>query len=193
MGNNSDNKNTGLKVALALVSILLVVSLIAIVYIYTNPPNTQNNIETSPTENGGTSVNELQERVNELQSELDSLNSSHNDYVATHSYTNSKYEECNDTINSLRAPDLVTRLGMSDQRPFLQTPYFHVSGEVWNVGTDAATNCKLHVIIYQGAVVTEDTYINLGTIPGRDYTSVDSKVYYEGSALTDWSVTPEWD
>ena len=95
-------------------------------------------------------------------------------------------------VFSLKAPKLVTRLSASDQRPLFQTPYFHVYGEVWNVGTNMAYNCKLHIIIYQGAVVAEDTYINLGIIEGEDFASVDSKVYYEGSALTDWSIIPEW-
>jgi hypothetical protein len=82
---------------------------------------------------------------------------------------------------------------LTDERPILQTPYLHVSGEVWNVGTNTATNCKLHIVLYQGAVVAEDTYINLGTIIGRDYTSVDSQIFYQGSELTNWTLSPEWD
>jgi len=235
MGDNSNNKNTGLKVALALVSIFLIVSLIAVYYVYTNPPNTQDQIsslqnqkaslenqvtdlqsqindlenqietlESQQTEDGGT---DLQSQINDLQSQLDGLQTTYDNYVSTHSYSNSEYNNLvsevttlggqiaslQNEVDSLKASKLVTRLGVSDQRPFLQTPYFHVSGEVWNVGTNTAINCKLHVILYQGSVVAEDTYINLGTISGEYFTSVDERVYYQGSSLTSWSVSPEWD
>jgi len=93
----------------------------------------------------------------------------------------------------LKAANLVTRLGATDEKPWLSTDYLHVTGSVINVGTNAAYNCKLHVILYQGQTVAKDTYINLGTIVGEGYVDVDEKVYYEGSALTNWSITPEWD
>ena len=96
-------------------------------------------------------------------------------------------------VDSLKASKIVTRLGASDQKPWLATDYLSVSGSVWNVGTNAAYNCKLRVILYQGQTVAKDTYINLGTINGEAYVDVDEKVYYEGSALTDWNITPEWE
>jgi competence protein ComGC len=185
---------TGLKIALAVVSILLMISLIANIYFYSK-------------QYGITSDSGLETQVADLQSQVNSLTTTHDNYVSTHSHSNSEYDtlqsdynnymanhhHTDSEYNALEASELVTRLGANDERPWLQTPYFHISGEVWNVGTNAAYNCKLHIIIYQGAVVAEDTYINLGTINGKTFTSVDSKIYYEGSELTNWEILPEWE
>ena len=96
-------------------------------------------------------------------------------------------------IDSLKASKLITSLGVTDQKPWLSTDYLQVTGTVWNVGTNTANNCKLHVILYQGQTIAKDTYINLGAINGETSVSINEKVYYEGSALTDWDITPEWD
>ena len=231
MNDSSNNKNTGLKVALALVSIVLIMSLIAVYYFYTNPSDNQEdvssllsqksalesqvsnlqsqidslenqieNLQNQQPTDSGTQSTDLQSQINDLQSQLDGLQTTYDNYVSTHSYSNSEYNDLQNQISnlqsevdSLKASKLVTRLGVSDQRPLLQTPYFHVSGEVWNVGTNTAYNCRLHVVLYQESVVAEDTYINLGTISGEDFTSVDSKVYYEGSSITGYTLSPEWD
>ena len=229
MSNNPNNKNTGLKVALVLVSIILIISLIAVFYVYTNPPDTQNEISNLQDQKASleSQVNDLQNQISglqtqidalenqqptdnqgtDLQSQLNQLQSTYDNYVSTHGYSNEEYNEqvaivttqggqitaLQTQVASLSAPDLVTRLGLNDERPILQTPYFHVYGEVWNVGTNTATNCKLHIVLYQGAVVAEDTYVNLGVIYGRDYASVDSQIFYQGSALTNWTLSPEWD
>ena len=204
-----------LKIALAVVSILFIISLIANFYFYSRQygisPDSGLESQVADLQSQVDSLtsdkNNLQSQVTDLQSQLNELQTTYDNYVSTHSYSNEEYNDMvtilttqgvkmadlENQINVLKAPYLVTRLGMGDERPWFQTPYFHVSGEVWNVGTNTATNCKLHVILYQGSVVAEDTYINLGTISGRTYTSVDSKIYYEGSALTNWNITPEWD
>ena len=93
-------------------------------------------------------------------------------------------------VNSLRAPQFVWKIDITDSRPFLQTPRAIVKGDIWNVGTSAC-NCRLHVVIYQGAVIAEDTYINVGTINGRYYRSVNSEIFYDGSEITSYEVTPE--
>jgi hypothetical protein len=49
-----------------------------------------------------------------------------------------------------------------------------------NVGTDTAYNATLYVEAFQGAVLTLNTTISLGTINGGNYTSVDSQVVYPG-------------
>ena len=97
-------------------------------------------------------------------------------------------------INRLTASRLITRLGSTDQRPYPTTTYVHIIGSVWNVGTTPAYNCTLHVILYRGhTYVVEDTYIRLGTIKGEAFADVDTKIHYEGSELTSWSITPEWE
>ena len=89
---------------------------------------------------------------------------------------------------------LVTRVGGSDMRYNYsdQRIRFFITGEVWNVGTEAAVNCSLHVTLYQGDTVANDTYIELGTIAGGSFTEVASHIYYTGDALTKWTITPEY-
>ena len=88
---------------------------------------------------------------------------------------------------------LVTRLGANDMRYNYsgQDLRLYITGEVWNVGTEAAQNCSLHVVLYQGDTVAKDTYIKLGTIAGGSYTGVTRNIYYTGDALTRWTITPE--
>ncbi len=74
-----------------------------------------------------------------------------------------------------------------------QETRLYISGEIWNVGTSAARNCRLHVTLYQGVTVANDTYVELGTINVGSYVDVASNVYYTGNALTNWNLTPECD
>jgi len=74
-----------------------------------------------------------------------------------------------------------------------QETRLYISGEMWNVGTSAAHNCRLHVTLYQGVTVAKDTYIELGIIDVGSYVDVASNVYYTGNALTNWTLTPECD
>jgi regulator of replication initiation timing len=89
---------------------------------------------------------------------------------------------------------LVTRLGASDMRYNYsgQDLRLYITGEVWNVGTEAVQNCSLHVTLYQGYTVAKDTYIELGTINGGSYTEVARNIYYTGDKLTKWTITPEF-
>jgi hypothetical protein len=88
---------------------------------------------------------------------------------------------------------LVTRIGASDMRYNYsgQEIRLYITGEVWNVGTEAAQNCRLHVVLYRGVNVAKDTYIELGTIIGGSYTEVATNIYYAGDKLTNWVITPE--
>jgi len=81
----------------------------------------------------------------------------------------------------------------TDNRPLFQTPYMHITGEVVNVGTHTAYNCKLHVILKQREVVAEDTYIIIGTIVGEGSATVDSKIYYNGETPSVYQASLEWD
>jgi hypothetical protein len=151
-------------------------------------------------------------QVNTLNDEKNTLTATHQTYVSTHGHINSEYDnldnykgqletwlagnltELNETIKQLRTPKLVkVNFGASDEKPWLSADYLRIYGVVLNVGSDAARNCKLHVVLYQsGGVVAKDTYIDLGTINGEGWTNVNTNVYYEGSALTSWTITPQW-
>jgi len=166
--------------------------------------------------------NQLQACLDGNLTAYNSLQSTYTDYVNSHSHTNAEYQSLQtqiaslqnevDDLNSqiqsknaqiaslqnqladLQAPKLIkVNLKSDDNRPWLGTPYLHVYGEICNVGTNTAYNCKLHVVAYQsGGVVAIDTYILLGSISGQSWVSVDGSPTYSGGALTGWSVTPEW-
>jgi len=105
--------------------------------------------------------------------------------------------ELEDQLNALsrEGPRLITRLGASDMRFNYtgQETRLYISGEIWNVGTSAARNSRLHVTLNQGGTVANDTYVELGTIDVGSYVDVASNVYYTGNALTNWTLTPECD
>jgi regulator of replication initiation timing len=102
-------------------------------------------------------------------------------------------------IDQIGTPKILTRLGATDVRstpaaghPWSGVIRFYISGEVWNMGTGAAKDCKLHVTLYQGDAVANDTYVELGTINAGSYTDVAANIYYTGEALTNWTINPEY-
>ena len=125
--------------------------------------------------------------------EYASLQSAYDNYVNTHYYSDSQYNTLINEIDSLKAAKIIfVNLSVQDTRTWYGTPYLHFSGEICNVGTNTAYNCKIHVVAYQGSVIAIDTYIVLGTIEGESWQSIDENVYYSGSAITSWTATPEW-
>ena len=128
----------------------------------------------------------LSNQVRKLQNQTSSLQTE-----------NSKFKSKNAELSLLsqeKAPaKLVTRLGANDMRYNYsgQDIRLYITGEVWNVGTEMAQNCSLHVILYQGVTVAEDTYISLGNIAGGSFMDVARNIYYTGEALTNWTITPE--
>ena len=63
---------------------------------------------------------------------------------------------------------------------------------VVNVGSDTASDCKLHVVLYQGSVVANETDLSLGSISGGNWVAADENVYYAGSSLSSFSVMQTW-
>jgi hypothetical protein len=97
-----------------------------------------------------------------------------------------------------KGPRLITKLGTTDVKidhtayHSNQTRLF-IEGEVWNIGAQEAKDCNLHVILYQGSNVANDTYIQLGTINALDCVNVRTDIYYNtGEQLTNWEITPEY-
>jgi TolA-binding protein len=124
-------------------------------------------------------IADLQNQVAQLQSENNNLNS--------------QISSLQSQINSLKAANLISvNMKYEDNRPFLQDAYMHVYGYVANTGTNTANNAKIHVIIYQGATVAKDTTVTLGSISGKSSASVDTKIYYTGSAITTYSANLEF-
>ena len=120
---------------------------------------------------------ELRDEVDDLQNETASLQSQLSQ------------------LDQEEGPKLVTRLGANDMRFTYQGQDFrlYVSGEVWNVGTSTAHNCRLHVTLYVGTVVAKEAYFELGTINAGSFVDVASNVYYAyPNALTNWTIVPEY-
>jgi hypothetical protein len=137
--------------------------------------------------------NGLQKQVNELESQVANLQ---DEKVNLQNQLHSR-------LNQTQTPMLVTRLGTDDVRGprYVNHPWgrirFYVSGEVWNVGSVAANNSKLHVILYQfilyqGNTKANDTYVELGKIEAGSFVDVAANINYEGDALTSWTITPEY-
>jgi regulator of replication initiation timing len=97
-----------------------------------------------------------------------------------------------------KGPRLITKLGTTDVKidhtahHSNQTRLF-IEGVVWNIGVQVANDCRLHIILYQGNNVANDTYIELGTINALDCANVRTDIYYyTGERLTNWKITPEY-
>jgi len=119
-----------------------------------------------------TEINQLQDRVGSLEAEISQLQ---------------------EEVERLEAPKLVlVNLKSDDVRPWSGTPYLHIYGEICNVGEKTAYDSKLHVVAYRDSNVTIDKYITLGSIEGGSWETVDEKIYYTGSSLGNWTITPEW-
>jgi hypothetical protein len=102
-------------------------------------------------------------------------------------------------IKQTGAPKIITRLGATDVRstpaaghPWSGVIRFYISGEVWNMGTGSASNCRLHITLYQGEIVANDTYVEIGTIKAGSYVDVAANIFYIGEALTNWLIIPEY-
>jgi regulator of replication initiation timing len=142
-----------------------------------------------------TQITNLENQTAYLQNQTDSLQSE-----------NSKLQDENaaiqnqiDQVRLTGAPKIVTRLGATDVRstpaaghPWSGVIRFYISGEVWNLGTGSARDCRLHVTLYQGDNVANDTYVELGTINAGSYVDVAANIYYSGEALTNWAIIPEY-
>jgi len=128
-------------------------------------------------------ISSLQAQNNQLQTWLDGN-------VSQNANLRGQADSLQNQVNSLEAPKLIeVNLTADDNRPPPpQQTYLHVYGYVCNVGTDTAYNAILYVEAFNGAVLTLNTTISLGTINGGSYTSVNSQVVYPGFPLTAWHV-----
>jgi hypothetical protein len=162
-----------LKFAFVILTVILTVSLLANAFLYTR--------QFSLTNSG------LQKQVTLLENQLSNLQDEKVNLQ----------NQLQNRLNQTPTAQLETRLGTSDIRypPYANHPWggirFYVSGEVWNVGSVAANNSKLHIILYQGSVKANDTYVYLGTIEAGSFVDVAANIRYIGDALTNWVIIPE--
>lgn len=210
--NEHVNKNMSLKIVVVVVSILLVLTTCTSIYLYTAPDiELENQVNSLIIERDSLKqqvfdliverdalptpdqVNSLIAERDTLKQQVNALTNERDDLEAQIIYLQATISTIQGQVDALRAPKLVTALAVVDQRPLFQTPYFEITGTVWNVGSETATNCRLHVIMYQGSTIAENTYITLSTINGESYRNVDEQIFYVGSQITDWEIIPEMD
>ncbi len=209
------------KFALALISVILVASLAANAYFYIqqNSFSTDNALLHNQVTALQGQLATAQQQANNLQNEKENVNNqmallesqeTHlknqianlQNQVSWLQNENDNFQRENANLKSQlyypREPQLVTRLGVSDvlYNPRYTgnslIPRLYIQGEVWNAGDKTAYNCRLHVTIYQNNVAINDTTIELGTIEPWSFVSVSRNIYYEGTRLTNWTITPEF-
>ncbi len=173
---------------------LIVVLLISNVWVYMTLQT-----QTSQLQSVQDELQSVQDELHSVQGQLSSLNATYmslnatyNAYVATHSYTDAEYSALEDELYAYKASKLnLLNLQSSDEWS-VDAPYLRVFGEVWNVGSDIAYDCRLHVTAYQDAVKAIDSWIGLGTILGENRKSLDVDIAYLGEPLTAWNITAHW-
>jgi TolA-binding protein len=204
------------KLAMIAISVILIGSLAANTYFYsqqqshlavTNDLKKQAADLQSQLANLGNQTDNLQNRKSSLETQLASLESRlENLHTQINSLENGNSNLQNENANiqsqiiQVGTPKIVTRIGATDvrQSPAAGHPWsgrirLYVSGEVWNVGSGVAQNVRLHVTLYQGDAVANETYIELGTINAGSWADAASNIYYAGDALTNWTIIPEHD
>jgi len=174
-------KELDIKVVLTATTVILLASLLANAYLWIQ----QNQITALENqENLKNQIIDLQHQLYNLQTENENLQR--------------KNANLEHQLYYEREPFLVTRLGVSDvlynpqYRGKSLIPRLYIQGEVWNIGDKIAFNCSLHVVLYQGNVVANETYIELGDIQPWSLVKVDRNIYYEGERLTNWTITPQF-
>jgi hypothetical protein len=96
-------------------------------------------------------------------------------------------------IDELETPLLINiSLSGFDVRPLNQTPYLQIYGYIVNLHQKPAYQSQVRATAYQGQVSALDTYVNLGTIAGENFTIVDARLYYVGDNLTSWNFLLYW-
>ncbi len=203
------------KLALILVSIILIGSLAANAYFYVQQQHglaANNDLQKqaatleSQIANLNNQTNSLQNKKTDfeaqivnLENQAADLSNQANSFQNENAALQSENAAIQNQISQIGTPKIVTRLGATDVRstpaaghPWSGVIRFYISGEVWNLGTGTAKDCRLHVTLYQGNTVANDTYVELGTINAGSYTDVAANIYYTGEALTNWTIIPQY-
>ena len=138
-------------------------------------------------------MSSLQGQKVNLQRENADLQKANVDLQGNNSALRNENAKIQDQIIQLEQPRLVTRLGVRDCNWDYSSMRLYIQGEVWNAGAVTAEHCSLHVTLYRGSSVAEDKYVQLGLIASGSYIDISENVHYSGSALTNWTIIPEYD
>jgi uncharacterized protein (UPF0333 family) len=196
-----------LAVSLGLLVVLLAAALAGTFLYYTSITKNKDtelstlNLQlTDATQQQNAQITDLQNQIANLTNQNNQLKSQNNQLETNNTNLQNQISSLNTQISSLKAQietlkaaKLITiGLSVTDNRPLLQTPYVQISGYICNVGSYAAVNVSMHVVIYQGNVVAKDTYIEISSLSGEGSTNINSQVFYAGSAITNYNTALEY-
>jgi hypothetical protein len=193
--------NRNIAIALGTVCVLLIIGWAATLAIYTSLINTKDDLISSDkslilalSEGKDALQGWLDGNLSLLNSQISRLNQQISDLQNQTASAKAQISDLQNQTKGLKAPRLITvNLVTSDNRPVSGTPFLHVRGYVCNVGIDTAYNSTIHVEAYRVAgILIIDTDIDLGSIAGESWKSVDTDIYYTGNSLTSWTTTLQW-
>jgi uncharacterized coiled-coil protein SlyX len=160
-------KGRGSKGALIGMAVVIVVLVLSNVYTYMSFQNQIASLNSQITEKDNT--------IASLNSQITSFRDQITGLIAQISSLNSQIED-------LKKPQLHNvNFEWSTYEPWVGQHYIHVTGTVFNSGTYTASNVKIEVKIYNSnMVLIKSGTINLGSIPGKEYTNFDTTIEYDG-------------
>jgi hypothetical protein len=140
-------------------------------------------------------ITDLQNQNEQLQTYLNESNTllfqTQTWLVDNNTYYTSEISNLQNQLSHFTGPILgFFDLTAEDNRTIPETPYLHVNGTVHNFGIEQSGALSfLYVAAYQnnGAKAIE-TMKSLDNISGQSSINVDLNFYYNGSALTSWTV-----
>jgi hypothetical protein len=199
-----------IRLALAVVSVILVISLAVNGFLY-NSLSENNNLE-KQNEDLQSQINSLQAENSTLQNDIANLKIQVINLTSQLSVVQQQINSSQIIISALQsqnanlqnllelknAPNLVTSLGIDDIGmygfPNQTNVRLYIAGSVYNNGTETAYNCRLHVIAFRGDQTIIDTNITLGigTMSGGSSVNVNENIPYSGGPLSNVKIIPEW-
>jgi len=179
-------------VALGIICIILAVSLVGAFEYYTPIINDKNSMITN-----------LQNQNEQLQTYLNGSNTLLSqtqtwlvDNVTYYTIQNANLQTQNANLQNQLSHFTMPILGFSDltaedNRTTPETPYLHLNGKVHNFGIEQSGHLGfLYVEAYQNnGTKAIETMKFLDNISGQSSINVDLNFYYNGSALTSWTVS----
>ena len=190
-----------LAIGLGALCIVFVVALVVSVFYYSSVLNSKD-----------TEITSLSSQVETKNVEISSLNSQLTAKDTEVSNLNSQISAKNDEISGLNSQidakdsqisDLQSQLDDLNAANLVWSPFevrinqgfFMISGFICNTGTETAHDVRLHVVAHavNGTTII-DSYKEVGSINGKQIANVGGglDIYYGGSLLGDWTITPEW-
>ena len=115
-----------------------------------------------------------------LQNQISQLNTTYQNYVTTHSHSNSEYDSLLSTYNTLVNASLLGTVISTDRLVTGGTDEHWVTGIIVNYGNETARD--VHVILkwYKSEELIFKVAVTVNDILGKSFRSIDITYYFEG-------------